>query len=280
MTGLRKLLLGALVVLFTACGNSQQQAEEAARAGGEGSLNAGGELDNGTVLTATAEVTATTCTSETQAQVSLGGTVSTTGAVDSVVITAAIDGGDRLTLHTLTPQDFTHEGRNKTAPYAVSVSLPNGTHTVELCFTQSGAQGREPKTTCAAPVTVTVDCAPDESECAEARPFGDIVGNPSLCKGNGPPHVPVHVRGDFGEAPTLSIAGPGGFAHTAPLRHAGESCNYHYNWDTDGNHGGTGTYTFTVTGNGQTLTFTAELHCPGSGGGNDNRGGGNGNRGK
>jgi hypothetical protein len=296
MTTLRNMLLGALVALLTACGTGQG-GEGDTSAGSQDTLNAGaqpGELDdNGTELTATAEVTATTCTSETEAQVSLGGTVGTTGSVDSVIITAAIDGGDRVELTTLLPQDFEHEGRDKTATYAVDVTLPNGTHTVELCFTQSGSQGREPKTTCATPISVVIDCTPPEQNvCAEAAPFGDIVGNPSLCKGNGTPHVPVHVRGDFGEEASLSISGPNGFTHTAGMRHAGESCNYHYNWDTqDGNHGGAGTYTFTVTGNGQTLTFTAELHCPGTGnggggngGGSENRGGGNGggsaNRGK
>jgi hypothetical protein len=249
-------------------------------------LNAGAapsdeQEDNGTELTATAEVTGTTCTSETEAQVSLGGVVSTTGSVDSVIITAAIDGGDRVELTTLDPQDFEHDGRNKTATYAVSVALPNGTHTVEICFTQSGSQGREPKTTCATPVTVVVDCAPEQNVCADAEPFGDIVGNPSLCKGNGTPHVPVHVRGDFGEEAVIRISGPNGFSLTGAMNHAGESCNSHYNWDTqDNNHGGTGTYTFTVTGNGQTLTFTAELQCPGSGNGGGNGGGGNVNRGR
>lgn len=279
MTTLRTVLLGALVALFTACGG--QGSEGGTSSGGaQGSLNAGAAPserdDNGTELTATAEVTGNTCTSETEAQVSLGGVVSTTGSVDSVIITAAIDGGDRVELTTLNPQDFEHDGRNKTATYAVSVTLPNGTHTVEICFTQSGAQGREPKTTCATPVTVVVDCAPEQNVCADAEPFGDIVGNPSLCKGNGTPHVPVHVRGDFGEEAVIAISGPNGFSLTGAMRHAGESCNYHYNWDTqDANHGGTGTYTFTVTGNGQTLTFTAELHCPGGG----NGGGGNANRG-
>ncbi len=281
MTTLRTVLLGALVALLTACGGGQG-GESGSASGNQGSLNAGARDsdDNGTELTATAEVTGNTCTRETEAQVSLGGVVSTTGSVDSVIITAAIDGGDRVELTTLNPQDFEHEGRNKTATYAVSVTLPNGTHTVELCFTQSGAQGREPKTTCATPVTVVVDCAPEQNVCAEAEPFGDIVGNPSLCKGNGTPHVPVHVRGDFGEEAVLSISGPNGFSLTGAMNHAGESCNYHYTWDTrDNHHGGAGTYTFTVTGNGQTLSFTAQLHCPGSGGGG-NGGGGNVNRGR
>lgn len=268
MKTLRNMLLGALVALVTACGAGTNGGEDT-RAGSQDSLSAGaGEGardDNGTELTATAEVTATTCTSETEARVSLGGTVSTTGSVDSVIITAAIGDEDRVELATLRPQDFEHDGRDKTAAYAVDVVLPNGTHTVELCFTQSGAQGREPKMTCAAPVTVVVDCASDDTGvCAEAEPFGNIVGNPSLCKGKGTPHVPVHVRGDFGDEATLSISGPNGFAHTAGMRHAGESCNYHYNWDTrDGFHGGAGTYTFTVTGNGRTLSFTAELYCQG-----------------
>lgn len=273
MTTLRTLLLGALVVLFTACGGSAGQGEGGATgSGNQSTLNVGDEFptDEGTALSVTASVAGQTCTSETQAQVSFSGTVSTTGSVDSVIITAKVDAADAVTLDTLEPQDFTHDGRDKTATYSVSLDLTNGTHTVVLCFTQSGAQGREPKTTCADPLTVTVDCAP-KNVCEDAAPFGDVVGNPSLCNGKAPNHVPVHVRGDFGDAPTLSISGPNGFTFATEMMHAGDSCNYQYNWATDGNNGGAGTYAFTVTGNGHTLTFSAELHCPGQGGGNSSR---------
>ena len=230
------------------------QSQQAVKAG----TAARGE-DNGTSLSATAGTTAVTCTSEEGAQVDLAGTVTTTGSVDSVIITASVDGGAPVQMGIIRPQDFSHDGRIKTAGYAASFDLPNGEHTIVMCFTQSGSQGREPKHTCAAPVTVIVDCAPD-NVCEGEEPFGNLVGNPSLCTGNGPPHIPVHVRGDFGEAPALTIAGPRGFSHSAAMNHAGESCNYHYNWDADSN-GGAGTYTFTVTGNGNTLSFTAELRC-------------------
>lgn len=215
--------------------------------------------DQGTSLSATSGVTATTCTSEEAAQVDIAGTVTSTGSVDSVIITASIDGGEATQMGIIEPDDFSHDGRTKTASYSLSVSLANGDHTVQVCFTQSGSQGREPKQSCAEPITVSIDCAPD-NVCAAQEPFGDLVGNPSLCTGHGPPHIPVHVRGDFGEDPALTISGPEGFSFSATMNHAGESCVYQYNWDAESN-GGAGTYTFTVTGNGNSLTFTAELSC-------------------
>lgn len=215
--------------------------------------------DDGTALSATCAAGAPQCTSQEGADVALTGTVSTTGSVDSVDITASVDGATAAVVGTIQPQDFTHDGRNKTASYSVTVSLTNGTHTVQLCFVQSGAQGRTPKSTCAAPVTVTVACQP-QNTCAGIGFFGDLVGNHSLCTGNGPPHIPVHVKGDLGEEPSLSISGPNHYSFQATMRHAGESCVYQYNWDTAGN-GGKGTYTFTVTGNGNTFTFNADLKC-------------------
>jgi len=258
------LKLKTFSVLFAlsflaACGTTQEEETQELSQRADEVKTAARGTDNGTSLSATAAVTANTCTSEEEAQVDLGGVVTTTGSVDSVIITAAVDGGAPVQMGLIRPQDFAHDGRIKTASYALSLSLPNGEHTVQVCFTQSGSQGREPKATCAAPVTVVVDCAPD-NVCEGTEPFGNLVGNPNLCNGNGPPHIPVHVRGDFGESPSLTISGPGGFSHSAVMNHAGESCNYHYNWNTSP-HGGAGTYTFTVTGNGQTLSFTAALRC-------------------
>lgn len=231
-----------------------QQSQEAVKAAARGE-------DNGTSLSATAANTATTCTSEEAAQVDIGGTLTSTGSVDSAIITVSVDGGEATQMGIIQPEDFSHDGRIKTASYALSLSLANGEHSVQVCFTQSGSQGREPKQVCAAPVTVVVDCAPD-NVCEGMEPFGNLVGNPSLCTGRGPPHIPVHVRGDFGEDPALTIAGPEGFSFSAAMNHAGESCVYQYNWDAESN-GGAGTYTFTVTGNGHTLSFTAELACQG-----------------
>jgi hypothetical protein len=84
----------------------------------------------------------------------------------------------------------------------------------------SGAQGREPKEFCTAPITVVVAC----DTCAKEGPFGDIVGNPDLCNGNGPPHIPVHVSGDLGDSAALAIDGPGGYHLDATMDHAGDSC--------------------------------------------------------
>lgn len=214
--------------------------------------------DNGTTLTATATAGAPVCSADGTAQVTLSGTVTSTGSVDSVEITATVDGGPATQISTIEPQDFSKGGRDKNADYSVSLSLDSGTHEIVLCFTQSGAQGREPKQFCTDPITVVVAC----EDCTKEGPFGDIVGNPNLCNGNGPPHVPVHVRGDFGDTATLVIDGPDGYHLDATLNHAGNSCIYQYNWDTIDN-GGAGTYTFSVTGdNGASLSFTADLKCP------------------
>lgn len=251
-----RLLLAFAVAVSLACGPATSS-EEALLAGAFAVQRNG---DQGTELSVTAAVDSNVCTAAgTGAVVGFSGAVGTTGAVDSVEISAQLDGGARQTLDTLVPQDFEHEGRNKTAPYSVTLSVPNGTHSVVLCFTESGSQGREPKEVCAAAVEVVVACTPP-STCSESAPFGNVVGNPNLCAGNGPPHIPVHVKGDFGEDASLTILGPGGFSHQAAIRHAGDSCVYQYNWDTAGN-GGAGTYRFQVNGNGRTLEFEAQLRC-------------------
>jgi len=213
--------------------------------------------DQGTELfAATAVETGQTCNGDT-GTVTIQGTLSTTGSVDSAEIRASIDGAAETLEGIIQPQDFIHDGRLKVAPYTITIDLPSGTHTVEVCFYQSGSGGRPPKSTCAPILTVVVDCS---NSCRGTGFFGDLVGNPSLCKGKGPPHIPVHVKGDLGDAPALSISGPNGYTHQATMDRSGQSCVYQYNWDTVGN-GGPGQYTFTVSGGGGTYSFTATLHC-------------------
>ncbi len=207
-------------------------------------------------LTATALADAPACVDETAADVRIAGSLTSTGSVAPATITAAIDGAAATAVGALASEAFVHDGRTKAAPYEVTLRLGNGEHSVELCFAQPGARGNPGMQTCTT-VTVTVSCA---RTCSATRAFGNIVGNPNLCRGNGPPHIPVHVEGDFGSAASLTITGPGGFNLEATARRAGDSCNYHYNWDTAGN-GGAGAYTFTVEGNGNRLTFSANLSC-------------------
>lgn len=250
----------AALSMFAACAGAETETD-AAELGTASQAASTGQKDNGTELTAsTVSTGAPVCTLNDAAQIEFSGLVSTTGSVDSVEITASVDGGPAGQVGVILPQEFEHAGRNKVAAYAVMIEITNGTHTVEFCFTQSGEQGRLPKTTCAAPVTVVVECAA-QSVCANVQAFGDIVSNPNLCKGKGPPHIPVHVKGDFGDSAALTITGPNGFTHSATLRHAGDSCVYQYNWDAAAN-GGAGTYTFDVVGeNGATYSFAAQLHC-------------------
>ena len=228
-------------------------------------LSAQGTDDNGTELSATSEASDPVCLDGDTATVNVSGLLTTTGSVDSAEISVSVDGGEGTAMGTIEPQDFEHHGRVKDAPYSLDFTLENGTHTIDVCFTQSGAQGREPKQVCAPTVTVVVDCTPDESEadCSKEGVFGDLVHNKLLCSGGGTPHVPVHLRGEFGEVVTITIEGPNDFTLVDVMNHAGESCNYHYNWDTrDGNHGNPGSYTFTFDGdNGAHYEFTRDLLC-------------------
>jgi hypothetical protein len=218
--------------------------------------------DDGTELSATAEATAPVCLDSDTAAITVSGFLTTTGSVDSADITLTVDGAPTAT-GTIEPGDFAHDGRVKTAPYSFDLTLENGTHTIEVCFVQSGAPGREPKEVCAAPITVVIDCSDEPDHCKREGFFGDIVANPVLCGGAGTPHIPVHVSGELGEVVTITIEGPNDFELEGLMNHAGESCNYHYNWDTrDGNHGGPGSYTVTVVGeNGSTFVTTPDLLC-------------------
>ncbi len=270
---LRALVSSLAAVALIACGGTVQEDTQSQQlpeaeapvtldlsVDGKVTASGGGKGDNGTALSATATAGAVTCTSEEGGSVTVSGVLTTTGAKDSAEIRVSVDGGASTLMGIIQPQDFQHDGRYKHAPYSLDFDLANGTHTISVCFVQSGSQGREPKQVCAAPVTVVVDCAPDENVCSGVGFFGDIVGSGNLCNGNGPPHIPVHVKGDLGEAPALTISGPNGYSHSATMRHAGESCVYQYNWDTAGN-GGAGPYTFVVTGNGSTYTWTKRLSC-------------------
>jgi hypothetical protein len=214
--------------------------------------------DNGTELLATATAGDPTCSGTNSGSVPVTGIVSTNGSVDSVEITASVDGNTATNVGTLTPQDFTHDdGRYKSASYSVTVPAPNGDHVIELCFIQSGSQGREPKKVCVM-ISATVSC---QAFCQQQGVFGNIVGNRNLCNGGGPPHIPVHVKGEFGDSAELTITGPNHYTFSATLWRAGDSCVYQYNWDTEGN-GGAGTYSFHAVGeNGTVYDFSAQLYC-------------------
>lgn len=202
--------------------------------------------DEGTYLIADLAAGEVQCHDPGSGTVELTSTLVTSGSIDSALVQLSVDGGDPVQIGIIQPQEFRHDGRMKTADFAGEVSLSNGTHTLELCFEQSGAKGRQPKRTCAA-IEVTVACA--VKPLCEEEPvfFGNVPNNPRMCTGRGTPHIPVHLRGAPYEQVTLEIDGPDGFGLSMPMRGAGKSCIHHALWDTrDGNHGGPGDYTFSA----------------------------------
>jgi hypothetical protein len=206
--------------------------------------------DQGTTLFGDGGVTDLVCTSDTQASVSLGGELVTTGSVDSAVITRSIDGGVLTEIGTIQPQDFQHSGRTKTAAWSDTLVLSNGTHSIYYCFTQSGAKGRLPKQTCTTPISVTVDCSPDVNACADVTEgfFGNVVASNHMCTGKGNPDIPVHLKANATGDVELTVTGPNGFALEGTMKRSGDSCVHQFKWNTKGgNHGGQGEYTFTAT---------------------------------
>lgn len=219
----------------------------------------------GTALCVTAQASEPVCVDVGEAEVTVSGVLTSTGAVDSAEVTVSIDGEPPAVIDTIEPGDFEHDGREKHAAYSYDFKLPDGTHTIELCFEQSGAHGNPDKAVCTEAVVVVIDCPDTEQPSCEGESvFGDLVGNPALCSGRGTPHVPVHLHGDFGEEVAINIQGPHGFTLDGLMKHAGKSCIYQFNWDTrSDNHGGAGSYTFTFTGdNGNTFDFSRDLDCP------------------
>jgi hypothetical protein len=170
------LLSLPLALVLGACGADTGQSALA---------NASGDGDNGTRLS-TGTSPGIVCQNDTTAQVTFSGTLLTTGSVSPVTITATIDGTALASdAGHLAPTDFVHNGRDKSAAYSVTLSLSNGTHTVVLCFTQPGANGRTTKQICTDAVTVAVDCTPDGGAPAPAPPPDDAGCAGCLCSASG-----------------------------------------------------------------------------------------------
>lgn len=218
--------------------------------------------DEGTYLMAELAADEVQCQDADSGTVELSTTLITSGSVDSAQVMLSVDDGDAVQIGIIQPQDFAHDGRIKTADFAGEVSLSNGTHTLTLCFVQSGDKGRAPKRVCGS-VEVTVACAPKPICEEEAAFFGNVPNNPRMCTGRGTPHIPVHLRGAQYEDVVLEIDGPDGFGLSMPMRHAGKSCVHHALWDTrNGNHGGPGEYTFSAYVDDELIaTIERPVHC-------------------
>jgi len=198
------------------------------------------------------------------ADVAFAWTVTSTGSADSAVMTGQVDGGGVFALPGIASGNvtagggWTFAGRMKTSDGSYSTVLANGTHSLTVCATQSGANGNNLKMACETQ-TVTVNCQ-SADPCANSEVFGEVIANKNLCSANG--HINIQYRGNFGPQSSLYIEGPNGFTRNYAVDRAGDSCNYHYNWDPNDNNGGAGSYGFTVNGNAQSpLVFSADLSC-------------------
>jgi hypothetical protein len=120
-----------------------------------------GADDNGTRLSVSIDETAFVCDEDGKsAAVSVDFTVTSTAAADSAELTASIDGGADLAIGTIESgaAGWTFDGRTKTADGSATFSLSEGTHTIVICATQSGANGRLPKRSCSVAAVVDVEC--------------------------------------------------------------------------------------------------------------------------
>ncbi len=157
------VVVGALVAIALGCGSGSTQSKGSYENGVDALTD-----DNGTRISAS-PTGAVECSSD-GASLGVAGEVVTTGSVDSVEITAEVDGGDATLIGTIPPQAFVHDGREKRATFSAQVGLANGTHAVSICLTQSGAQGRTPKRTCADAFTAIAACSVEESPAADTLP--------------------------------------------------------------------------------------------------------------
>jgi len=215
--------------------------------------------NNGTKLTAVSEAGEVQCLNNNEASVEVTTTVTTSGAVDSAIVSASIDDDSAETYGWIEPWDFVHNKRTKTAEHSFVTVLSNGDHTVEMCYVQSGAEGRTSKATCANELSISVNCSPPVSVCANAEVFGNIVGNGNLCGGQA---IPVHIKGDFGDSANLTIS-KDLFSIEMPVNRAGDSCVYQAQYrPSDQGDAGAGMYEFTISGsNGNSYTFNAMMKC-------------------
>jgi hypothetical protein len=158
-------------------------------------------------------------------------------------------------------------GRTKTFDGSFQTSgLADGDYRLEVCATQAGSNGNPAKMTCQT-IDIVVNCAEVATNpCANAAPFGEVVGRPTITD---QATVQILVSGDFGPTALFTIEKGGIVIGSASISRAGDSCNYHANWkftngsgaDLYGNDG-PGVYSITVTGDGNELVFSETLVAP------------------
>lgn len=152
-----------------------------------------GTNDSGTKLSVTMDQLSLTCwNDELGGTVNLDWTVLSTAAADSATITLSVDGDTPYQVGEILSgqQGWVFDGRTKTATVNLSVELLNGNHTLVMCVTQDGANGRLPKTTCSESVTVVVDCNSSEDDPSSHCNQGLGNGSEGCDPGNSNNHNP------------------------------------------------------------------------------------------
>lgn len=204
---MRRASLFMLPVFFVACANDPGGPEEAALVSGAVSQGAN---DEGTRLSVSGYEASRECVDEKTAAVTMDFKVVSTAAADSAIVTASVDGATAVVVGEIASgtQGWTFDGRTKTATGSADFKLDNGEHKIVFCVTQSGANGRNPKTTCSEAVRVAVDCRKnddggDKEKCDQGLGNGSEGCDPGNSnnnqdsndedgdsRGNGNPHVP------------------------------------------------------------------------------------------
>jgi hypothetical protein len=142
---LSQIFLAALTVVCVGCTSSPEETEQVERPAVS--------LAKSERFAASAAAHTTECVGDTKAIVDVAGTFEVEGSIDAIDIRAKIDGGaSQSNVGVLLPGDFKNGG--KSAAYAVTLAVPNGAHSVSLCFAQLST-GEE---NCTSAVAVKAAC--------------------------------------------------------------------------------------------------------------------------
>lgn len=164
---LRGAVLTTIFLLSAGCGLGGDEGDGRSLGSSTAAVSNGAN-DQGTTLSVTAAEASLTCAPEGgSASVGISYTVTSTAAADSADLTAIVDGGAETSIGTIASGSagWTFDGRIKTATGTATFNLANGDHTIVICATQSGANGRLPKRACSDAIAVSIACEAAHQHC-------------------------------------------------------------------------------------------------------------------